>query len=194
MIRFLRILRSRDALAVGFLIVWPFIFFWQVTLGQGVWFTRDVSRVYHPFAVELARALGEGRLPLWTPMLQGGFPLFAEGQVAALYPIQLLLVKLLPPELAISIETLLHLAWASVGMYVLVRGIGFAIPSALLAGIAFSFSGFMIQKIYHMPILWTAAWLPWLVFLVDQFQRALRGKRRHAAVWFFLASIALGVQ
>ena len=186
--------RSRDALAVGFLIVWPFVFFWQVTLGQGVWFTRDVSRVYHPFAVELARALGEGRLPLWTSLLQGGFPLFAEGQVAALYPPHLLLVKLLPPEFAISIETLLHLAWAAVGIYALVRGMRFGIPSALLAGIAFSFSGFMVQKIYHMPILWTAAWLPWLIFLLDQFQRARRDQSRTAALWFFLITLAMGVQ
>jgi hypothetical protein len=189
-----RLGRARETLAIGFVLVLPFVFFWQIPLGQGVWFTRDVSRVYHPFAVELSRALSAGRLPLWTPLLQAGFPLFAEGQVAALYPIHLLLVTLLPPESAISLETLLHLSWAAVGMYALARGMRLTIPSAMLAGVAFSFSGFMIQKTYHMPILWTAAWLPWLVFLFERFQRARRERWQSAGFWFLLTTLALGMQ
>src|SRR5574341_628511 len=76
----------RGALAIALLIFFPLMYFYPVTIGQAVWFTRDLSRVYHPFAVELGRALDAGRLPLWAPALQAGFPLLAEGQIAALYP------------------------------------------------------------------------------------------------------------
>jgi len=89
---------SKDLLAVLFLILFPFVYFWQVTLGQGVWLTTDILRLFYPFSVELARALNEGRLPLWTPNLLAGFPLLAEGQVGALYPINLLLYKFFPVQ------------------------------------------------------------------------------------------------
>ncbi|MCI0477748.1 MAG: hypothetical protein L0Y55_16010, partial [Anaerolineales bacterium] len=108
------------------LTLFPFIYFWQVTLGQGVWLTTDILRLFYPFSVELSRALSENRLPLWTPNLLAGFPLLAESQVGALYPINLLLYKFLPTHHALSFNILLHIAWAGCGMYVFTRtrGIG----------------------------------------------------------------------
>ena len=190
----LQSLLARDTLAILFLIAFPFIYFWRVTLGQDVWFTRDISRLYHPFAVLLSRALQEGRLPFWVNELQTGFPLVAEGHVAAFYPPNLLLVKFLPPESALAYEMLLHLAWAACGMYLGVRGMGAHRTSALLAGFTFAFSGFMIQKLYHTPILLTAAWLPWLIFLQDQFQRAHKERQSRAGIWFLLTALAAGIQ
>ncbi|MDE3092117.1 MAG: hypothetical protein KGJ80_22310, partial [Chloroflexota bacterium] len=73
--------RRADGFAVAFLVAWPFVFFWQITLAQGVWLTTDILRLFYPFGVELARALNDGRLPFWTPGLLAGFPLLAEGQV-----------------------------------------------------------------------------------------------------------------
>lgn len=55
---------SKDILAVIFLVAFPFVYFWQVTLGQSVWLTTDILRLFYPFSVELARALNEGRLLL----------------------------------------------------------------------------------------------------------------------------------
>jgi hypothetical protein len=180
-----------DALAILFLTLFPFIFFWQVTFGQGVWLTTDILRLFYPFSVELSRTLNEGRLPLWTPNLLAGFPLLAEGQVGALYPLNLLLYKFFPTHYALSFNILLHIIWAAVGMYVFVRSRGIGIAGALLAGFVFSFNGVVFGQMFHPPILFAVAWLPWLVFLVAQFQTT-RGKVR--AVWFALAALALGVQ
>lgn len=180
-----------DIIAIVSLLTWQFIFFFPVTLGRGVWFTRDLSRLYYPFAVELSRALAESRLPLWSPSLQAGFPLLAEGHVAAFYPFQIIFVKLFSPEFAISYQMLFHLLLAGIGMYAWVRGIGFRAASAFVAGFVFSFNGFMIQKLYHTPILLTTAWLPWMILFQDQFQRARRDRKSNRSIWFVLATLTI---
>jgi hypothetical protein len=187
-------MNRRDTAATLFLIAFPFLFYFPVTLGTSAWYTRDISRVYHPFAVELSRALNEGRLPLWTPYLQGGFPLLAEGQVAAFYLPQLLLVKFLPAHFAISYEMLLHIAFAGVGMYYCTRTFGSSAAGALVAGFAFSFNGFMLQKLYHTPILLTAAWLPWLIVLFERWQRARKRRSTGAGFWLLFCALAIAMQ
>ena len=182
---------SKDLLAVLFLILFPFVYFWQVTLGQGVWLTTDILRLFYPFSVELARALNEGRLPLWTPNLLVGFPLLAEGHVGALYPINLLLYKFFPVHHALSYNILLHVAWAGCGMYTFTRARGIGIAGALFAGFVFAFNGVVFGQMFHPPILFAVAWLPWLIFLVAQCQTT-HGSAR--AVWFALAALALGGQ
>jgi hypothetical protein len=189
-----RILRSRDALAMGFLIAWPFVYFWQITLGQGVWFGSDILRRYYPLGVELARALNEGRLPLWTTSLSAGFPLLAEMEIGALYPINLLLYRFLPAQFALSFGMLLHLAWAGCGMYALARSMGLRVSSALLAGLVFSFSGFMFSRIVHPTILLNSSWLAWLIFFQDQFQKTWNQKKPTAAIWFCLTVLSIGIQ
>ncbi len=194
-----RLVRGRDTWALLLLAVWPLVYFWQVTLGQSVWFTTDVVRLFHPFGVELARALNQGRLPLWTPGLLAGFPLLAEGQVGALYPINLILYKLLPPHCAISYGILFHLAWAGIGMFAYTRTLGLRTQSALLGGFVFSFNGVIFGHLSHPSVIATISWLPWLILFQERFQRArviqngiARTNRR--AVWFALTAITFGVQ
>src|SRR5512138_2657645 len=78
----------------------PLLYFWPVTLAQSIWYSSDIIRLYLPFGAELARSLAKGELPLWTPGIQAGFPLFAEGQVGALYPVNLVLFRFMPPYIA----------------------------------------------------------------------------------------------
>ena len=51
----------------------------------------DPDRMYRPLKSELARALGEGRLPFWSERFGLGVPLVAESHVAAFYPPNLVL-------------------------------------------------------------------------------------------------------
>jgi hypothetical protein len=192
-VRLAQVIHSRDICALVFLAAWHCIYFFPVTLAKGVWYTRDIIGAYYPFAVEYVRALETGRLPFWTPLLGAGFPLLAEGQVAAFYPTRVLLLRLMPAHFALSYEVLLHLIWMAYGMYFCVRGMRLGVTSAVLAGFVFSFSGFALQKIQHIPILITMAWLPWQIFFQDQFQRARRD-HRSGAKWFLLFCLAAGIQ
>ncbi|MBI3914050.1 MAG: YfhO family protein [Chloroflexi bacterium] len=185
----MRLFRSPDTRSIAFLVALPFIYFWQITLGQQVLYATDTIRLFHPFGVELARALNEGRLPLWTPYLQSGFPLFAEGQVAALYPLNLVLYKFLPAHFALSYALLIHLAFAGAGMYLCARAFGYSPVATLLAGIAFSLGGFSISQLNHPTITAASAWLPWIIL----FQRKFFAAAERRARWFLLSAISIGV-
>ena len=184
----------RDAFILLGLVAWHGAYFFPVTLAQAVWFGSDMVRTYFPLGTELARALSAGRLPFWTTGMYGGFPLLADAQIGALYPGNLILFAALPPHLALSYSILLHLAFAACGMFLWIRACGFQKSSAALAGIVFSFGGFMLSRLPHATILLTSVWLPWLIFFQDQFQRACAEKRSRAAFWFALTALAVGVQ
>lgn len=183
--------RHVNALAIVVLVLLPFIFFWQITLGQGVWFGNDIVRTYHPLGAELARALNAGRLPLWTNGMYGGFPILADAQIAALYPVNWLLYRVLPAPVALSYSMLLHLAWAAVGMFFLARAFGIRTAGAFLAGFVFAFNGFMFSRLEHASVLITSAWLPWSPFLYEKWQMARTQKSNRAGIWFAFTAVAL---
>ncbi len=189
-----RFFRNRDGLAVLFLAIWPWIYFLPIALGLGLWLGADTLRTYFPLGVELSRSLSQGRLPLWTNGISAGFPLLADGQIGALYPVNLLLYRFLPASLALPYDTLLHLSWAGIGMYALARSWKTSAAGALLAGLVFSFSGFFFTRLMHTTIILTGAWLPWLIFLQDRFQRAQSEKKSVAAIWFLLTVLSLAAQ
>ena len=194
MLRTLSRLPRRDVLAFLFLAIFPWVYFYQVTLGQQTWFAGDTVRTYYPLGVELARALNEGRLPLWTPGMFAGFPVLADAQIGALYPLNLFLYKFFPPHIALSYSILFHITWAACGMFLCVRASGLRTSSALLAGFVFAFGGFMLSRLPHVTILLTASWLPWLIFFQNQFQRARSHNQPGSGVWFLFFGIAVGMQ
>lgn len=173
---------------VLFLLAFPFVYFWKVTVGQSVWYTTDIIRLFHPFGLELERALNSGGLPLWSPGILGGFPLLAEGQVGALYPVNLLLFKFLPAHNALSYSILIHLAWAGCGMYAYVRSNRLRPPAALLAGFVFSFSSFVFGHLSQPAVIATLSWLPWLLYFHSQFRQT------GLARWFLFTTAAFGIQ
>jgi hypothetical protein len=169
--------KKDDALAILFLVAWHLVYFFPVTLAQQVWFTADIVRLFYPFGMEYSRALSEGRLPLWSPNLLAGFPLLAETQVAALYPPNLFIYKILPAYFAISCSNLLHLAWASCGMYSLARSMGLRVSGDLLPAFVFSFNGFIFGHLSHPTVIAAISWLPWIVFF---HYRHLQAWMRHS--------------
>lgn len=185
--------RSWDLLSILFLGVWHFLYFLPVTLGRQVFIDGDILYSFLPFHTELARALAEGRLPLWTPGIQAGFPLFAEGEVGALYPPNWVFHLLLPTPTALSYIILFHWSWAAIGMYLLCRSLSQRVASGALAAIVFGASGFMLARVPHVPLFVVASWLPWLLLLQIRYRRAaLEGKRTNG--WFLLMVLAIGLQ
>ena len=70
---------------------------WPSVIGQGVYARDDTITFFYPAFATLHQSLRQGELPLWTPHIFGGFPLFAEGQIGALYPPALLAAMLPSP-------------------------------------------------------------------------------------------------
>ena len=49
-------------------------------------YERDTAVFYFPLISWVAQRLHQGELPLWTPQVFGGYPIFADGEIGLAYP------------------------------------------------------------------------------------------------------------
>ncbi len=183
---------TSDWLAVLFLAVWPLIFFWPAALRQAVFSFGDIFLFFYPTHLAYANALRAGTLPLWEPNILAGFPLYAEGQIGALYPLHPFLYGLLPIDVATNYDILFHLAWVAIGTYLLARSFKMQPPAALLSAFAFGTGGFFFARLQHMSVLATAAWLPWLMWAWEKYESEPRLDKRLR--WFALLAVMSAIQ
>ncbi len=115
-----------------------------------------------PWQYAARYALGQGQMPLWNPYIYAGAPLFANGESALLYPVQML-GYLLPLPWALNLSAVIHMSVAGLGMYVLTRALNLRRLGATLAAISFMLGGSLtVWRIYPLGMVY--AWMP-LVFL-----------------------------
>lgn len=174
--------KFRDWLALVFVSLAPFVFYWRATFGLGMFYFGDIARFFFPTRVLYADALRAGRLPLWQPEILTGIPLFAEMQTGALYPLHLVLYRLLPVDLALNFDILLHLAFLGAGTFLFARVKNISTGGAVIAALALVFGGFGAARITHPNVLNVAAWLPWLLYLYEQW----RGGFWRLLMWLLL--------
>jgi len=87
------------------------IFFWKIALTNLILAGVDVFTYFTPFKAYAAEVLRAGRLPLWNPYLFMGVPFLANIQTAVLYPLNLPLIWLSPPQM-VAYSIVLHSSWA----------------------------------------------------------------------------------
>lgn len=160
--------RRTDVLVGTFLTILPTLFYPLAVIGHGVFYVGDIFRLYYPQRALYADALRHIRLPLWTPDVLAGFPLFAEGQTGALYPPNLLLYRLLPIDLALNYSILLALALAGIAMYTLGRTLRLTSGAALLAALTFTYGGFFVGHFNHLNIMGAVPWLPLELAIIEK--------------------------
>jgi len=160
-------------------------------LANVVAYERDTTVFYFPLMTWVAQRLHQGELPLWTPQVFGGYPIFADGEIGLAYPPVLLALLTLPPDRAFMVLRLVHLSLAAVGAFALARCWRLPYPSAALAGVVFALGSFLQAQIHHENIVRTASWLPVMLACLE---RALRSDRWRAQLrWTALAAAALGM-
>lgn len=135
------------------------VYFLPVLAGREVFFYFDITEINYPYRAFYANELRLGRFPLWCPHLFCGFPLFAESQAGALYPLKMLFYPWMPAWLAFGYDTVFHILFAGVAMYVyLRRRVG---ATAALAGAAvFGYGGFLPAHVIHTSYLNSMPWIP----------------------------------
>ena len=181
-----------DWLAIFLLAGLPLAVFAPAALRQAVFFFGDIFLFFYPTHLAYADALRQGRLPLWEPRMFAGFPLFAEGQIAALYPLHPFLYGLLPIDLATNYDILIHLAWTAIGTFLFARALKLHPASAFLAGVAFGMSGFFVARLQHMSVLATASWLPWLMWAWEKSEQSVTMRARLR--WLVAMALMSGIQ
>jgi len=119
-----------------------------------------------PAAEYLHRSLTRGTFPLWDPYTGGGTPLFASFVPAMLFPPSFLVVLLGNGSIVRNAYMLALIVASGVLTYALLRDRGLRHAPALAGGIAFAFSGAVIETIvtglgqptafFSLPLLATA--------------------------------------
>lgn len=178
-----------DLQAVGFFAAMTALFFLKILIGNAyLW--EDFVYQWYPFRQYAATALAAGEFPLWNPYTVGGMPFFAEIQTEVLYlPMLALTLFVKNGHLNVywlELVNVLHYFLAACGMYLLARSFALRRMSALIAGTAFAFSGFMVTHAIHQVIIGVAAWYPLLLFMM---RKALQEKRW---TWVFVGALTLG--
>ena len=149
----------------------------------------DVPGYFYWSAAFISDTIRAGIIPLWNPYYYSGHPFLANPGNFIFYPSTLLYV-LLPLPWAFTLDTLIHLFIAALGMFYLVRLITGSQMAGLTSAIVFGFNGYFIERIFagHITLIHSAALIPWLFFFME---KALLAKSK---VLFFLPGVALGIQ
>ena len=152
------------------------IFFWPTLFTNVILTGYDTFTIFYPHRVAAARALLSGRLPLWNPDHFLGAPLLANPQVAVLYPLNWPFLTM-PVGQSLAWTMAVHFVLAAAFMYLFARqAMTLTRPAAWMAGMAFSFGGFMAQQTGHLNQVSVAAWLPLILLLGGKAWRWGRGR------------------
>lgn len=133
---------------------------------------------------------------LWNPRSFAGVPFLAAGQHSALYPFSLLFY-ILPLWRAYGLFSALQLGLAAVGMFFFGRVLGQRRVAATVAAIAYAFSGFYIVSVNFTMMIAAAAWLPFILALIEIIIRKQedKGPTPYSPVPYIAAgAIVLGIQ
>jgi hypothetical protein len=140
---------------------------------------------YHAWKFTLWQALAQGELPLWTPAVNGGQPLLANGQVGLFDPFNLA-ERLFPLTSSYVVGALLRL-WVAGGFtYLYARTIGLSHPAAWLALLVFTLSGPLVSWLGATPS-HVLVWLPALLWVGER----LLTTRQWGWVWAASGLVAL---
>jgi hypothetical protein len=122
-------------------------------------------------------ALRSGQLPFWTPYIFAGFPFLADLQVGAWYPLNwpFFIAGISPASL--GGELLVHTLIACCGAYALMMRRGSQPPAAVATGMFYGLSGYFAAHSQHVGIFDTAAWLPWLLLVLEALVERLTVRR-----------------
>ena len=181
------------AITLGFFIV-AVIFFAPATLGNRTIIPADNLYQFEPWASEreevgapevphnallsdlvlqnyqwkqfIRQNIEEREIPLWQPNQLAGTPFMANGQHSMLYPFSLI-YYVLPLDTAFVWFTVSQLWLAAFLMYLYMRGIGLTRIAGVVAGLTLELSAFMLVSTVHPMIQAAAAWLPFLLLMIE---------------------------
>jgi Bacterial membrane protein YfhO len=161
---------------------------------------HDWLQVHQTDAEHVRRAVDDGSVvPLWSPFLMGGSPLYAVATKPFSYPPFLLAVPLFGGAGAMNVLALLHLLLAGAGMLLLARRLGCGPAAGAAAAIAFVAGTWPGALFKSQPLwAWAIAWWPWalraaLDVLEAADRRALLGSAARLGIFMALQVLAGGV-
>jgi hypothetical protein len=130
-----------------------------------------------------------GRIPLWNPYIYGGIPFAANPQASLFYPLSWFYL-VMPVIQAHKWMIVVHTFLAGSFMYLLLRRFRLRQSAAVVGALPWMFGSYLITNaaVGHLTMVFTAAWLPLVVYLYD------RTLAKPWSAWTFWTGFVLGVQ
>jgi hypothetical protein len=178
-------------LLASVLLLLPLIYFYPAVLGNVILVPGDGWTQNFGVRMLTGQMLRVGYLPLWNPYIFAGMPLLASVYPGALYPPNWLFA-LLAPRVAMNAVVITTYHLALIGTYLYARRIGSTRVGALLAGLAFSFGGFMVAHLGHTSRIAAAAWLPWILLALEALYQQVRWRWVAAGAAFIALQLYAG--
>jgi hypothetical protein len=151
---------------------------------------QDSATQFYPWYSYLGERLHSFQIPEWNPAQFGGAPFAADPQSGWAYLPAMVLFTLFPLALATNAFLLVHLALAGFATYGLARTLGLRPLGALVAAVAYEFSGLVANRSVCCPAqIQVAAWMPLLLLGAEIALRRTDWPAR--ARWWGVAGLAL---
>ena len=164
--------RSPDFLAVLTLFFSPLLFFYDIFTGRFLFTERDLGPYFIPPRFFWVESLKNGDFPLWNPYQFSGHPFFANPQHAVLYPFNGLFF-LLPFDVVFNAIIILHFFLGGLFTYLFLKDLRVNSTGALISGLIFMLSGYLLSVHSLLTILLSSVWTPLIMMF---FRRAINGK------------------
>ncbi|MEK7214660.1 MAG: YfhO family protein, partial [Chloroflexota bacterium] len=143
------------------------LFFWPLTIKGEVLFWGTPLLQFFPWRDLAVAEYLAGRLPLWNPYAGMGAPLAANIQSGVFYPLNAIYL-FLPIERAMTATVIVHVFLAGAFTFGLARSLGRSQTGAMIAALAFMFSGYVVARAGFLSIVSAVAWLPAVMLGVEK--------------------------
>lgn len=168
--------------------VFPLLLFSPAIFGGQALIWGTPSLQFIPWRILAWEQIQAGIWPFWNLLNGMGAPLLANYQLAFFYPSTWLLfgLQMLGGSTWLAwghtLILVAHLIWAGFGAARLARRLGVGELPQVIAGLAFSLSAYLVTRAGFFSMVWSAAWLPWILVCVDRLAAADLPVQRWQAV------------
>jgi len=177
-------------LAAGLMIIILTLIAGRELVGGGVLAGMDTTTQFYPWYQYLGESLRSGNIPAWSPHQFSGAPFAGDPLSGWMYLPAMLLFTALPLTAAAQGYILVHLLLAGLGTYSLARALRMNVAGALLAAVAYEFTGYMFfRSVCCLAFLDVTSWLPLALLGAELAIRSTRWLDR--GIWWGLSGLAL---
>lgn len=175
----------RHFLPVLFLSATLILIFWKVFTLEQAFLSGDHREQQYPWAKFYQEQIREGVIPWWTTRIHAGFPIAAEGQMGAFYPINFLTFLFLPTKIAYNYGILFHYFLGALFFYAFLRLLKRSRWACVFASLVFLYGSSQGGYFYYNYISQKVViWLPLALILMEKIL-----KKPRASFAFFLALV-----
>lgn len=162
------------------------LFWWPLWSGGGL-IGGDIYAYFLPQKAFYAERLKAGEFPLWNNRVGNGYPLVAESQTGAFYPLHAPLYRLLELNTAYNASLILHYVLGFLFTWLYARRWGLGVAPAALTALVYVYGWFPPRVSLEWSMI-GGTWLPAALWLVEGF---LQTRRWRYPIWL---TVVLAVQ